>query len=96
MYIYLLLLNIYLFYSLFSLVWALKTIVRTVSCNTVAIVNGKQPLLSAYDFLDVVQLVQGFDGRKVVDVEAENLIANLREHRVVEQIPITRIATPIW
>ena len=41
-------------------------------------------LLPSYNFLDVVEFVEGFDGREVVDVETEDFVANLAEHGVVE------------
>ena len=44
---------------------------------------GERRLLSGEDFLNVVELVEGFDGREVVHVDAQELIADLFEYRVV-------------
>lgn len=41
-------------------------------------------LLALEYLLDFVELVERLDGRKVVDVEPQYLVADLREHRVVE------------
>ena len=40
--------------------------------------------LSGYYLLYLVELVQGLDRRKIVDVEVQNLVANLRQDGVVE------------
>ena len=41
-------------------------------------------ILSFYNPLDVVQFVQGFQGREAVDVEAEDFIAHLGKDGVVK------------
>ena len=41
-------------------------------------------LLSGDDLLDVVKFVEGFEGGEVVDVKAEDLVADLTEHGIVE------------
>ena len=45
---------------------------------------GEGRLLSGEDFLNVVELVEGFDGGEVVHVDAQELIADLFEYRVVK------------
>ena len=47
----------------------------------IKIVEGSS---ASHYFFDIVELVQGFDRCKVVDVEAKYLVAYLREHGVVE------------
>jgi len=44
----------------------------------------KEKLFSAYNLLNVIELIEGFEGSEVVDIEAENLVTNLTEHGVVE------------
>ena len=46
--------------------------------------RGVWGLLPRHDFLDVVELVERFEGREVVDVETQDFVAHLTEHGVVE------------
>lgn len=41
-------------------------------------------LFSGYDFLDVVEFIERFEGREVIDVETKYLIPHLTEHWVIE------------
>ena len=62
--------------------WAMKQcclIERTVLLN-----RNSRGLLSTDYFFDVVEFVQGFDRRQVVNVEAQDFVAYLHEHGVVE------------
>ena len=36
------------------------------------------------NLLDIVELVEGFEGREIVHIKAENLVTDLTKHRVVE------------
>src|SRR3712207_1068522 len=46
-------------------------------------------------FLDVVELVEGLDGGKPVDVELKNLVTNLGQHGVIELEEAQLHATPM-
>ena len=41
-------------------------------------------LFSGYDFLDVVEFVEGFERGEVVHIETEDFIADLAQYRVIK------------